>query len=81
MDIEKKVKSILAKSVDNFALIDQIMVDEDLFMLGMDSISAVRVIIAIENEFGFEFSEEDLVGETVKDIRSIVRYIASKISI
>ncbi len=41
--------------------------------LGLDSLKAVDFIIQIEDDFGFEFEEEDLLKlETVKDLIELI---------
>jgi acyl carrier protein len=49
--------------------------DEDLYAAGLKSLSAVRLMVALENEFGIEFPDTVLHRDafsTVARIRSVV---------
>ena len=45
--------------------------DDDLFRLGMTSHASVRVMLALEDEFGVEFPEHMLRRRTFESIASI----------
>ena len=44
--------------------------------MGLDSLDCVEVIMAIEDEFGFEIPDQD--AEKLLRVKDIVRYIADK---
>lgn len=73
--IEEKVRKYLA----------EIMEDESLMMvdvnqeLGIDSISFVRVVIELEEEFNFEFNEFDLNIQSFQKISDFVKYVEDQI--
>lgn len=58
--------------------INEISDQDDLFKLGMDSVSCIKLIVAIESEFGFAFDDEDLNMDNVKTINSIAGYIQDR---
>lgn len=67
MNIESRVKSVIARQlnikldrVTNAALLRQ--------ELGADSLDTVEVIMAMEEEFGQEFKEENISIATVQDV-------------
>lgn len=56
--------------------VDKINDDDDLFIVGVDSINLVSLIIAIEEEFGVEFDTELIEMEkfqTINDISNTIR--------
>lgn len=64
---EKKIREIIASHL-NVTSIDSFDSNGDLRSIGMDSISFVSIVVAIENEFGIEFPEYIF---TISEINSI----------
>ncbi|HPU44139.1 MAG TPA: acyl carrier protein [Dictyoglomaceae bacterium] len=66
-------------------IVDQLRVDENLVTmdssiqedLGADSLDAVELIMALEEEFGIDVQDED--AEKFKTVGDVVRYIEKKI--
>ncbi len=56
----------------------EIKADSNLFHLGLDSISAMTLLMEIENQFKIVFSEEDLRPELFEQVESLVETICSK---
>lgn len=79
IEIEAKVRKILKKNINFDADIYEIADDVNLSNLGMDSISTIKIIVAIEKDFNIKFADEDLIGSNFKDINSLVKYIKDKI--
>ena len=76
MNTEERVKQIIA---------DQLMVDETEITpganlqddLGADSLDVVELVMAFEEEFDLEISDED--AERCKTVKDVLDYIASKV--
>lgn len=76
MNIEEKVKSIIA---------DQLSVDEAQVKpeasfindLGADSLDTVELIMALEEEFGIEISDEQ--AEKIQTVQAAVDYIKANV--
>lgn len=51
----------------------------DLAALGINSITYVKLVVAIEEEFGFEFDDEDLEVGKFESLNSIISYIENKV--
>ncbi len=55
-------------------------IDETMFLfeggLGLDSFAVVELIVAIEQEFGIEFPEQDLTPELFQDLRTLGDVVA-----
>ncbi len=76
MDIEQKVRSIIA---------DQLSVDEAEIKaeasfindLGADSLDTVELIMALEEEFGIEISDDD--AEKIQTVKAAIDYINSHV--
>lgn len=51
--------------------------DDNLMEIGLDSLEMIRIIVAIEREFDFEFSDEDLVISNFSTIGNIAESIVT----
>ena len=77
MNVEEKVKSIIA---------DQLNVDEAdvkpeasfINDLGADSLDQVELIMALEEEFGIEISDEQ--AEKIQTVQAAIDYIQTHVS-
>lgn len=79
--IERKVRELIAEVIENDEFdVWQINREENLFHHGLDSMSAVSLIVLLEDAFSFEFPEEDLNTETIKNIKRIAFYVSQKTS-
>ncbi|MCX7845850.1 MAG: acyl carrier protein [Dictyoglomaceae bacterium] len=66
-------------------IVEQLRIDEDLITmdssiaddLGADSLDAVELIMALEEEFGIDVPDEDT--EKFKTVGDVVRYVEKKI--
>lgn len=75
--IFEKVKGIVAEQLD--VEVEDIAMETSLMKdLDADSLDAVEIIMALEDEFDVEVPDED--AEAFKNIGDIVNYIEEKIS-
>ena len=75
--IFEKVKNIVAEQLDED--IEKITMETSMMSdLEADSLDAVEIIMALEDEFGVSIPDED--AESFKNIGDIVKYLESKIS-
>lgn len=82
MEIEMKLRKILKdcvgqEYVDKVAIISN---KDQLTSLGINSLIFVKIILAIEDEFGFEFDNDNLILNKLMTLNDFVRYIESKIN-
>jgi len=72
MTVEEKVKSIIADqlSVDESAVKPEASFINDL---GADSLDTVELIMALEEEFGIEISDEE--AEKIQTVQAAIDYI------
>lgn len=75
--IFEKVKNIIAEQLD--ANVEEITMETSMMKdLEADSLDAVEIMMALEDEFEITIPDED--AESFKNIGDIVKYIESKIS-
>ena len=72
MDVQEKVKSII---VEQLGVDEEEVHDESSFIdeLGADSLDTVELVMALEEEFNIEISDED--AEKIKTVKDAVHYI------
>ncbi len=77
MNIEQKVVDII---VEQLGVKPERVTPEADFVedLGADSLDTVELVMAFEEEFGFEISDED--AEKMKKVKDIIAYVEKRIS-
>ncbi len=77
MSIEQKVVDII---VEQLGVKPERVTPEADFVddLGADSLDTVELVMAFEEEFGFEISDED--AERMKKVKDIIGYLEKRIS-
>lgn len=78
-NIENRIKTILNETINLQHPVAEIKLEDDLFAVGMDSLNSIKLIIAIEEEFGFEFDDEDLIADNFRALKNIISYVESRI--
>jgi acyl carrier protein len=72
VDIERRVKAIIVRQLgvkDDDVAQGKSFVDD----LGADSLDIVELVMAMEDEFGFEIPDEE--AETIRTVGDAVKYI------
>ena len=77
MNIEQKVVDIIVEQLG--VKPERVTPDADFVEdLGADSLDTVELVMAFEEEFGFEISDED--AERMKKVKDIIVYVEKRIS-
>ena len=79
IDVEAKILEIINGSIDIPISINNIDLNSKLYDLGVNSISFIKMVVALETEFDFEFEDEDLNADRFSTIRSIITYVNDRI--
>jgi len=77
-DIQTKILEVIFSSFED-TVTNQTSLDDRFSDIGLDSITFIKMIIDIENEFEFEFDDEMLTIRKYPFIRTMVEYVESKI--
>ncbi|KNY24969.1 acyl carrier protein [Pseudobacteroides cellulosolvens] len=80
-DIEARVRNILKEELSQLASSEAIGPEEDISVLGITSVSYIKLLVLIEAEFGFEINNEDLSYENFNTIQKIVVYIEKRLKV
>ena len=73
-DIQKKVMDIIISNLDE-NISNKISIDMDFNSIGLNSITFVKTVVALEGEFNFEFDDEMLLFTKFPTVRSMCEYI------
>jgi acyl carrier protein len=73
-DIIQKNMQIAGVSLEDFDLEDAIAA------IGINSIGFVRIVVAIETEFDFEFDDDYLDPTRLQSINDIIEYIMANVN-
>lgn len=80
-EIEKKIRDIINDTLmdDMYKDAYEIIKDENLFNLGLDSLNIVKLMIAVEDEYNIVFEDNEIISGNWKNIASIEQLIKNKI--
>lgn len=76
-DIKKRIKLLIK---DKFEITDEIG-DSDILIdlgLGVDSVSSLEFVVALEKEFAVEIDESEITPDILRDINSVANYVYTK---
>ena len=77
-EIYKRLKNLIMNAPAEIGITADFTRGEELNLIGLNSISFIKLAVLIENEFGFEFDDEDLDSKKYKSITDIVTYIQNR---
>lgn len=63
----------------SYAKDQHITLDDKFADLNINSIDYIKIMVKIENEFNFEFSDDDLADNTFPTIRDLVTYVGERL--
>ena len=81
-DVMSRLKALINKELDVKLPPGQIADDAPFFDggLGLDSIAIVELISLVEEHFGVQFADEDLVPASFRNVRVLSQVIADKLA-
>lgn len=79
-EIEMKVRQIMKDNLKTKVPVEAIGGDELLDSFGISSMNFIRIIVEIENEFGFTFTNETLKFEDLNTLNKLVAHIALQVN-
>lgn len=78
-EIEQSLRKIIMELLELTKPVEEIANDDDLTKLGMNSISAIELVVEVEDKYDFEFNDEDLLVDNFKTIERLANYIEKRI--
>lgn len=78
-DVQKRAFEIIIESLSEKNS-DDVSLYMDFNSIGLDSITFIKTIVALECEFDFEFDDEMLLITKFPTVKSMVEYVESKVN-
>ena len=75
MNYEEKIAEIITQVVSEEGIEVKVDYDSDIMDFGLNSITIIKTIVYMEEEFEIEFDDEYLTTDAFKTIRDIANYI------
>lgn len=76
--MNENIEKYLVNELKNYMQLNSnITLNQNLFDIGLDSLSLISLIIDIENNYKFEFDDSDMVLEKFSTIESIIKLVDS----
>lgn len=72
---DKKIQSIIQSNITVAEIDPEMRLDE----LNTDSITFIKIIVALETEFDFEFEDEKLLFSAFSTIQSMIDYVNEQV--
>ena len=81
-ELSLRIKSILVRELDLSVIPMQIGDNEPLYssFIRLDSLSLLRMILALEREFQIEIDDEDVMEANLETVQSLIELISKAIS-
>jgi acyl carrier protein len=76
-DIQKRAFDVIASNLDS--KIGNVALESAFTGSGVDSITFITIVVALEGDFNFEFDDEKLLRTEFPTIKSMVEYVDSKV--
>lgn len=77
-DIQRKVFKVIISNLDP-QVAGNITLETEFAEAGLDSITFIKLVVALESEFDFEFADEMLLITKFSTVESMVEYVESEI--
>ncbi len=74
---DKEIFSVIAKNIDK-TIFDAISMETDFCSIGIDSITFIKIVVALENTFDFVFDDEKLLLSCFPTVKSMIEYVKQK---
>lgn len=76
----EKIRQILGKHSRLNIDFGEVGIDQDLYEIGLTSLTTVNIMLAIEDEFDIEFPDNKLNRQTFESIESLVEVVEELLS-
>ncbi len=78
-DIRARIISMVKENLEDGSELDTLQPDDDLSVLGINSVTFIKLVIAAEMEFGITWNQEELDYRDFLTINHIVDFVTKSI--
>lgn len=75
-ELKERVLMILRDNVDDPEALDTMGMDDDLSVLGINSMTFIKLVLSMEMEFGVSWDDEELDFRHFSTIHNIMQYLS-----
>ena len=76
-DTQAKIFQVIASNLNSE--IEDVTLETGFSDAGVDSITFIKIVVALESEFDFEFDDEMLLITAFPTIKSMIEYVETKV--
>ncbi len=73
-----KILEVIKNNVNPESSLEKITLDSPISSLGLSSINFIKIVVVLENEFGFEFNDEELNISHFGTVQELIHYVKNK---
>lgn len=77
---EARIRRIMKENIELTADVDEIKLDDVLVNYGINSITFIKFIVLLENEFDIQVDDENLDYTKMSTLNSLISYIENCLS-
>lgn len=80
-ELKRQIKEMMVAELMLQQSVDEIADDAPIFRpegLGLDSVDALQLVVALEKKFGLKMADADVARSVLRDVNSIAVAIVSK---
>lgn len=78
MFVEEQVRKIIAQSLE---VNETVLAEKELIYNGLNSLTFIKIIVGLEENFEIEFDDNDLNYELFSTVDDIIKYVRDKLNI
>lgn len=78
-NIQEKILEIINDTIEN--PVSENQVDEDLSLLGMDSLKFISIVVTLEENFDMEVPDEYLLMTELNTVRKLVKVVSEALGL
>lgn len=77
MFVEEQVRKIIAQSLE---VNETVLAEKELIYIGLNSLTFIKIIVGLEENFEIEFDDNDLNYELFSTVDDIIKYVRGKLN-
>lgn len=79
LEISRRIIKIISENTELDNVLQDLSASDDLTQLGIASITFIKIVVCIEEEFGIEFDDADLDYNQFVSLKHLCNYVENKI--